>query len=154
MESRGSKRLALKGDFVAKRALVVDSNPVARSAIEILLQRRGWEVIGAVDGVETLRLASAWHFDLLITDPDPSKVPGLQLVRIVKGGMLTSDVRVILLLEEGQWVGEVAKLADDVLFKNGQIDKQLQRHLTHFFGEEQPEWTPGSFPHVNAAWGY
>jgi len=139
---------------VAKRALVVDSNPVARSAIEILLQRRGWEVVGAVDGVETLRLASAWHFDLLITDPDPSKVPGLQLVRIVKGGLLTSEVRVILLLEEGQWVGEVAKLADDVMFKNDQIDKQLQRHLTHYFGDAEPEWTPGSFPHVNTAWGY
>jgi hypothetical protein len=44
--------------------------------------------------------------------------------------------------------------ADDVLFKNDQIDKQLQRHLTHYFGDAEPEWTPGSFPHVNAAWGY
>jgi CheY-like chemotaxis protein len=125
---------------VKNRALVVDNSAVARSAIAILLQRNGWEVIGASDGAEALMLASTWHFDLVITTPEPSKVPGLQLVRMLKGQLLSPAVRVMLLVDEIQWVGEVRKWADATLVKNDHVEKQLHSKLVHLFGAARPHW--------------
>jgi CheY-like chemotaxis protein len=144
VEIRGSDSLVLEVEEMetVKRALVVDRNTLARSAVVILLQRNGWEVIGAADGAEALMLAGAWHFDLVLTDPDPSKVPGLQLVRLLKGNLLSRLVPVILLVEERQWVGEVGNLADDVIVKNDAIEKHLKRKLADLFEESPAEWAP------------
>ncbi len=119
---------------MSKRALVVDECAVARSVIVILLQRSGWEVVGAADGAEALRLAASWHFDLVITNPEPTKVPGQQLLRILRGGLLSPAVRVILHVEHPEAAGEASLLADEILVKNGQIEKQLQSKLGRLFG--------------------
>ena len=123
---------------MTKRALVVDECAVARSVMVVLLQRSGWEVIGAADGAEALRLAASWHFDLVITNPEPTKVPGQQLLRILKGGLLSSAVRIILHVEHSEAAGEAALLADEILIKDGQIEKQLQCKLKKLFGSSTP----------------
>lgn len=140
METEFGTTFNLDAEFSKKRALVVDNSAVARSAIVILLQRNGWEVIGAADGAEALMLASTWHFDLVVTTPEPSKVPGLQLVRMLKGQLLSPAVRVMLLVNEIQWVGEVKKWADAVLVKNDNVEKQLHTKLVHLFGMARPHW--------------
>jgi len=140
VESKFGTSFNLEAEFASKRALVVDNSAVARSAIVILLQRSGWEVIGAADGAEALMLASTWHFDLVVTTPEPSKVPGLQLVRMLKGQLLSPSVRVMLLVNEIQWVGEVKKWADAVLVKNDNVEKQLHSKLVHLFGMARPRW--------------
>lgn len=136
---QGARFSGRKGDSVARRALVVDDSAVARSIIVVLLQRSGWEVIGASDGAEALRLAGAWAFDLVVTNPDPSKVPGLQLVRILKVGLASRAPRVILLVEPAQWVGMVGMLADEILVKNGEVEKQLHLKLAQLFGSRLPK---------------
>jgi len=140
VETKFDTSLNLDSDITSKRALVVDNSAVARSAIVILLQRNGWEVIGAADGAEALMLASTWHFDLVLTTPEPSKVPGLQLVRMLKGQLLSRSVRVMLLVDEIQWVGEVKKWADAILVKNDNVEKQLHSKLVHLFGVARPRW--------------
>lgn len=140
MEPEFGPSFNLEAEPAMKRALVVDNSAVARSAIVILLQRRGWEVIGAADGAEALMLASTWHFDLVVMAPEPSKVPGLQLVRMLKGQLLSPAVRVMLLVEEIQWVGEVKKWADAILVKNDHVEKQLHTKLAHLFGTARPHW--------------
>jgi CheY-like chemotaxis protein len=140
MHAKPTSSFNLEVDTESKRALVVDNSPVARSAIVILLQRNGWEVIGAADGAEALMLASTWHFDLVVTTPEPSKVPGLQLVRMLKGQLLSPAVRVLLLVNEIQSVGEVKKWADAVLVKNDHVEKQLHSKLVHLFGFARPHW--------------
>jgi CheY-like chemotaxis protein len=120
-----------------KRALIVEECVVARSVLEVLLQRSGWEAVGAADGAEALRLAASWHFDLVITAPEPSKVPGFQLLRLLRGGLLPPQVRVILQVEHGEALRGIAFLAlvDDVLVKDGQIEKQLEGKLSRWFGK-------------------
>ncbi|HLY62602.1 MAG TPA: response regulator [Terriglobia bacterium] len=140
MHSKSGSSFNLEAETDIKRALVVDNSPVARSAIVILLQRNGWEVIGAADGAEALMLASTWHFDLVVMTPEPSKVPGLQLVRMLKGQLLSPAVRVLLLVNEIQCVGEVKKWADAVLVKNDHVEKQLHSKLVHLFGFARPHW--------------
>ncbi|HEV2348753.1 MAG TPA: response regulator [Terriglobia bacterium] len=140
MESKFGASFNWEAEPARKRALVVDNSAVARSAIVILLQRSGWEVIGAADGAEALMLASTWHFDLVVMSPEPSKVPGLQLVRMLKGQLLSPAVRVMLLVEEIQWVGEVKKWADAILVKNDHVEKQLYSKIVHLFGVARPHW--------------
>jgi CheY-like chemotaxis protein len=121
---------------MSRRALIIEESAIARSVLGILLQRRGWEVIGAADGAEAVRLASTWHFDLVITVPEPTKVPGLQLIQLLKGDLLSPRVRIILQLEHHEAVRRSAflGLVDDFLFKNGQFDEQLCSKLSQWFG--------------------
>ena len=120
---------------MSKRVLIIEECAIARSVLGILLQRSGWEVIGAADGAEALRVASSWHFDLVITAPEPSKVPGIQLLRLLRGGLLAPQVRVLLHVDHREAAGEVALMAlvDDVLVKDGQIERQLNGKLSQWF---------------------
>jgi CheY-like chemotaxis protein len=121
---------------MSNRVLIIEECAIARSVLGILLQRRGWEVIGAADGAEALRVAASWHFDLVITAPEPSKVPGIQLLRLLKGGLLAPQVRVLLQVDHRDAVGEKAllPLVDDVLVKDGQIERELHGMLDRWFG--------------------
>jgi CheY-like chemotaxis protein len=125
---------------MSRRALIIEESAIARSVLGILLQRRGWEVIGAADGAEAVRLASTWHFDLVITVPEPTKVPGLQLIQLLKGDLLSPRVRIILQLEHHEAVRRSAflGLVDDFLFKNGQFDEQLCSKLSQWFRGSAP----------------
>src|SRR5512144_2023253 len=116
---------------MSKRVLIIEECAIARSALGIMLQRSGWEVVGAADGAEALRLASSWHFDLVITAPEPSKVPGAQLLRLLRGGLLTSKVRVLRQVEHRAAVKEIPLLArvGDARVRGGQIERQLQGQL-------------------------
>lgn len=95
-------------------------------------------MIGAADGAEALRLAASWHFDLVVTAPEPSKVPGTHLLRILRGGLLSSKVRVLLQVEHFEEAEQARQLVDGVLIKNGQFEKQLQRKLEEWFGIPRP----------------
>jgi two-component system, OmpR family, KDP operon response regulator KdpE len=124
---------------MSKRVLIIEECAIARSVLGILLQRNGWEVIGAADGAEALRVAASWHFDLVITAPEPSKVPGIQLLRLLRGGLLAPQVRVLLQVDHRETIGEVALMAlvDDVLVKDEQIERQLNGKLSQWFAPSQ-----------------
>lgn len=133
-----------KENRMLKRALIIEDCAVARSILGILLQRSGWEVVGAADGAEALRLASSWHFDLVITAPEPSKVPGTQLLRLLKGGLLSPQVRVLLQVDHREAVKEIAllSLVDDVLIRDGQIESQLNGKLSRWFASSRRPAAP------------
>lgn len=124
----------IEGKSMAKRALVANDCAMARSAILVMLQRNGWEAIGAADGDEALVLAGAWRFDLVITDLKLRKLSGMQLVRGLKTDPELPAVRVFLLLEPDQRPGPAGELADEVLVKDSLIEKQLEERLASVFG--------------------
>ncbi len=132
---------------MGKRALVVDSRAAARSVLVVLLQRSGWEVIGAADGAEALLLAGLWQFDLVITDSEPTKVPGPYLVRALKESVSSPGVRVILLAEPDGCTGELEKLAEGVLVRNAEIEIQLHSLLSKLFGRGSHR-RHGNLPHT------
>jgi CheY-like chemotaxis protein len=128
---------------MCRRALIIEESAVARSILGILLQRSGWEVIGAADGAEAVKLASTWHFDLVITVPEPSKVPGLQLVQLLKGDLLSPRVRIILQVEPREAGHEIPflGLVDDFLLKDGRFDEKLHGKLSQWFGSMSSRMT-------------
>jgi CheY-like chemotaxis protein len=125
----GAALKEMEPEYPVKRALVVDPSALSRSAILIFLQRRGWEALGVADGAEALLLVGTWYFDLVLTDPNPSKVSGLRFVRVVKAQSVSPEVSVILLVDENRGDSEADKLADGVLVKNDGLEQQLRAKL-------------------------
>lgn len=83
--------------LVGKRILCADDNRMVRESLRLILERTGYRVICAADGLE------AWHlvldeiepFDLLITDQDMPNMCGLELVRRLNDEGLLPEVVVI-----------------------------------------------------------
>ncbi|MDQ3907831.1 MAG: response regulator [Acidobacteriota bacterium] len=68
----------------AKRILVVEDDDVARELMQRTLQRRGYEVESAADGIEGYELALSQRPDLIITDIQMPAADGAHLVRRVR----------------------------------------------------------------------
>lgn len=76
--------------------LVIDDNEDIRLLIKQLLSGE-YEVIGAADGKEGLRLAAKYVPDIIICDVMMPVMDGLELCRRVKGEISTSHIPVLLL---------------------------------------------------------
>ena len=60
-------------------ALVVDDNPAIRTVIARSLERRGWDVSAAADGIEAMEAVRAQPFDAIICDVNMPRRGGLWL---------------------------------------------------------------------------
>jgi ATP-dependent Lon protease len=64
--------------------LVVDDEEIARTNLEYILTREGYQVKTAANGLEALAKAKKQVFDLIVTDLKMDKMDGLQLLESVK----------------------------------------------------------------------
>jgi ATP-dependent Lon protease len=64
--------------------LVVDDEEIARTNMEYILSREGYQVKTAANGLEALEKAKEQSFDLILTDLKMDKMDGLQLLESVK----------------------------------------------------------------------
>jgi ATP-dependent Lon protease len=64
--------------------LVVDDEEIARTNMEYILKREGYEVKTAANGLEALDRAREQDFDLILTDLKMDKMDGIQLLESVK----------------------------------------------------------------------
>jgi ATP-dependent Lon protease len=64
--------------------LVVDDEEIARTNMEYILTREGYQVKTAANGLEALERAKEQVFDLILTDLKMDKMDGLQLLESVK----------------------------------------------------------------------
>ncbi|MCP3728229.1 hybrid sensor histidine kinase/response regulator [Paraburkholderia sp. CNPSo 3272] len=84
------------GARARKRILVVEDSLTVRELERKLLEKRGYDVTVAVDGMDgwiTLRNA---HFDLVITDVDMPRMDGIELVTMIKGDAMHRNVPVMI----------------------------------------------------------
>jgi ATP-dependent Lon protease len=68
----------------AFQVLVVDDEEIARSNLEYILRKEGYEVGTAANGLEALEKARVCEYDLILTDLKMEKMDGLQLLDSVK----------------------------------------------------------------------
>ena len=64
--------------------LVVDDSLTVRELERKLLDRHGYEIEVAVDGMDGWNAVRTGHFDLVITDVDMPRMDGIELVRLIK----------------------------------------------------------------------
>ena len=67
-----------------KKILVVEDDEVSRELVKMTLERQGYEVAVAEDGVRGYELAVGAHPDLIITDVWMPAADGVYLVRRVR----------------------------------------------------------------------
>jgi len=76
-----------------QRILVIDDDPLVRRTMERLLQKSGYEVRLAVDGIEGLRAFRTQRPDLVITDIIMPQKEGLDTIRLLR--TWSPDVKII-----------------------------------------------------------
>ena len=92
---------------VSDRILIVDDEEQIRKLLESSLQRRGYEVVVAADGIEALRQIRAKMPSLIVTDVNMPNMNGFELTRRLRADHRTARVPIVML--------SARKQADDIL---------------------------------------
>ncbi len=79
------------------KLLLVEDNEMNRDMLSRRLQRKGFEIVIAVDGAEGIALAQAEHPDLILLDMSLPVVDGWEAVRRLKQAQETAGIPVIAL---------------------------------------------------------
>jgi CheY-like chemotaxis protein len=84
------------------RILIVDDNHSLVLATERVLQKEGFDVITAYDGLEGLEKARAEKPDLIILDIMMPKMDGYEVCRQLKDDPATTQIPIIILSAKGE----------------------------------------------------
>jgi len=76
--------------------LVVDDEPDILSLNRMILEREGWQVITAGDGVDAIQKASDRFPDLIVLDVMMPRMNGYQVCRLLKSDQLTSGIPIVI----------------------------------------------------------
>ena len=79
-----------------RRVLVVDDSLTVRGAERKLLEKRGYDVTVAVDGMEGWNAVRSDGFDLVVTDVDMPRMDGIGFVTLIKGDPMLKRVPVMI----------------------------------------------------------
>jgi two-component system sensor histidine kinase and response regulator WspE len=94
---RGARPAIAHAERRTLRALVVDDSATVREVERQLLQRLGFEVETAVDGMDGWNaLREGGAFDLVVSDIDMPRMNGIEFVRTLRGDARFTAVPVIV----------------------------------------------------------
>jgi ATP-dependent Lon protease len=79
----------------SSRVLVVDDEEIARTNLEYILRKDGYQVAAAASGLEALERLKEQEFDVVLTDLKMEKMDGLQLLEAVKQTAPATDIIMI-----------------------------------------------------------
>ena len=100
-----------------KKILVVDDEASVRKLVASYLDREGYQVLEAADGLEALKLARTQHPDLVVLDLMIPGIDGLEVCRILRS---ETDIFIIMLTARTEETDKLLGLglgADDYLTK-------------------------------------
>ncbi len=94
------------------RVLLVEDDKALRRYLEVTLQRAGYEVLLAADGLDAMKTVLTMPVDLVITDAMMPNLSGQEFCRLLRSSPNTSHIKTILLSglerEEGSPERELA----------------------------------------------
>lgn len=109
------------------RVLLVEDDKALRRYLEVTLQRAGYEVLPAADGLEAMKFALSASVDLVITDEVMPNLSGHELCRFLRNSPNLSHIPIILLSGlERMDASSDSGLADAFLAKPVAADKLTQ----------------------------
>ena len=77
--------------------LLVEDDPALRRYLEIVLQRAGFEVVSAGDGLEAMKFLLSDSVDVIVTDALMPNLDGYELCRFVRSSEHLAHLPIILL---------------------------------------------------------
>jgi len=126
----------------SKRVLVVDDDVKTVELVKLYLNRDGYRVLTAYDGLEALRLAQEAHPDLIVLDLMLPGMDGLEICRTIRE---ESDVPIIMLTARTTDEDKIAGLglgADDYVtkpFSPRELAARVRAVLRRLPGERGPD---------------
>ena len=87
---------------MAKKILVVDDERHIVRLVEVNLQRAGYDVVSAYDGVEALEKITAEKPEMIILDVMMPRMDGFEVLKELRGNAETKDIPVIMLTAKAQ----------------------------------------------------
>jgi two-component system, OmpR family, alkaline phosphatase synthesis response regulator PhoP len=109
-----------------KQILAVDDQPNVLRAIEVSLEKAGYEVSTAVDGVEALAKIRSGPPDMVVLDVMMPRMDGFEVLRELQADPNTRDIPVVML---------TAKDQDEDIFQGWQRGAEM--YLTKPFSPNQ-----------------
>ena len=128
--------------MAGKRVLVVDDDAKTVELVKLYLNRDGYRVLTAYDGIEALRLAREGHPDLIVLDLMLPGVDGLEVCRTLRD---ESDVPIIMLTAKTTDQDKLTGLelgADDYVtkpFSPRELAARVRAVLRRLPGERGPD---------------
>ena len=111
-----------------RHVLVVDDSPTGRQAAMNLLEKRGYQVTAAVDGIDALEKIATAPPVLVVLDIVLPKLNGYEVLRHLRASESTRGIKVILVSSKSQESDRFWGLkqgADDYIAKPYQDDALL-----------------------------
>jgi len=107
-----------------KCILLVEDDRSVRRYLEVTLQRAGYKVITAGDGLEAMKLALSSAIDVVITDAIMPHMSGQELARFFRSNAKLSKLPIVLLTgQENREAAAAGKeLIDAFLYKPVKVD--------------------------------
>ncbi len=98
--------------------LLAEDDSALRRYLEVVLQRAGYEVFAAADGLEAMKILLNITVDIVITDAMMPHLNGYELCRFVRSSQHLSEKPIVLLSAlDRQDAGREAEQADAFLSK-------------------------------------
>src|SRR6266436_8822401 len=93
--------------------LLVEDDRSVRRYLEVTLQRSGYRVVTAGDGLEAMKLALSVEIDVVVTDAIMPHLSGQELARFLRSNAKVSGLPIILLT--GQENEEAAAASENLI---------------------------------------
>ncbi len=128
---------SLKKDAEGQTVLVVDDEEIMRNALKRILEKEGFKVLIAGDGLELSKILETAKLDMILMDVNLPWVDGYELCKIIKDNNTLKKVPIVFISARNS-EGDIKKgfLAgcDDYITKPFDIDhmtKTISKYLVH-----------------------
>ena len=118
-------------------ALVVDDSMLIRYTVCRFLEERGFAVESATNGLEALQILERVRPDLIVTDMQMPKMSGTELITAVRKNPETASIPIIIVAGRASGFDEQEKRANFAIYKDIDIQSQLERALDAVMGNSQ-----------------
>jgi DNA-binding response OmpR family regulator len=115
------------------KILLAEDDGAMRRFLEITLQRAGYTVVSAEDGLTAMRIALSENFDAVVTDAVMPNLTGHDLCRILRQNPAFENAPLIILsgLEKETSANVTQSCADAYLVKGGSLKEELTTALSN-----------------------
>ncbi len=110
--------------MIPARVLVVDDSHSIVAVIKGVLERHGYQVLTAFDGMEGLVKARAALPDLIILDVVMPRLDGYEVCRLLQNSADTAAIPILMLTVKGQM--------DDPEIDGAELDSRIQERMAGF----------------------
>jgi len=124
---------------MSQLAFVVDDSMLIRHAVCRFFEERDFAVESATSGAEALEMLGHLSPAVIITDLKMPKMDGYELMAALKARPDTAHIPIVVLSSNQTPENRLLKTAKHIIFKDIDIEVQLQRVLDSLFPERAAE---------------